>query len=66
MFNNQQIKYMQEQLNLNLDFNNLSDDDWVKIEDIVGTRLQTHGLSKNNSPTKDAIMCDSILSKIPT
>jgi len=63
MFNQEQIKYMIK-IGLNLNFDNLSDDDIIKIDDVVGDRLMTVGFDKNYEPNWDGRMCESILDVI--
>lgn len=60
MFSEKQKEFM-ETLGLNLDFNNLSDDDYVLIEDTVGDELVYEGLDINYEPTSIGKMCESIL-----
>lgn len=59
-FNNKQITFMKK-LGLNLNFSKLSDNDVFAIEDIVATHLQSNGFDKEYNPTKDGLMCESIL-----
>lgn len=63
-FTEKQIEFMYS-LGLRMDFNNLSDDDWVKIEDTVADYLETKGFDKNYKPTKNGLMCESILNNLP-
>lgn len=52
-------------LGLKLDFDNLTDDDWGEIEDIVADALQINGFDDDYNPTSIGVMCESILDKIP-
>lgn len=63
MFNQEQIKYMIK-IGLNLNFDNLSDDDIIKIDDVVGDRLMMVGFDENYEPNWDGRMCESILDVI--
>ena len=63
MFNQEQIKYMIK-VGLIFDFNNLSDDDIIEIEDKIGDRLLMVGFDKNYEPNWDGKMCESILDVI--
>lgn len=63
MFNQKQKEFLKS-LGLNLDFDNLSDDDLVLIEDTVADKLQRSGFSANNEPTSSGKMCESILDKL--
>lgn len=51
-------------IGLNLDFDNLSDDDVVKIDDVVGDRLMMVGFDENYEPNWEGRMCESILDVI--
>lgn len=64
MFTEKQISYMKE-IGLNLDFDNLSDEDWCNIEETVGDRLVLHCLDENYNPTSEGLMCESIIDKLP-
>lgn len=63
MFDQEQRKYMIK-IGLNLDFDDLSDDDIVKIDDVVGDRLMMVGFDENYEPNWDGRMCESILDVI--
>ena len=54
-----------DSLRLILNFDNLTDDDWGEIEDIVADALQINGFDEDYKPTSIGIMCESILDKIP-
>lgn len=60
MFTDEQIKYMQS-LGLGFDYSNLSDDNLLKIEDVVSDRLLTHCLDENYEPSPEGRMCEDIL-----
>lgn len=63
MLRNNQIKFLK--LNgINLDFNNLSDDDIVSIEEKASDILQTCGFDKKYEPNAKGEMCESILDSI--
>lgn len=59
-FSDEQIDFMRD-IGIELDFNNLTDDDYVKIEEKVGDKLQISGFDKNCKVTKIGKMCESIL-----
>lgn len=63
MFTNSQIEYMRA-LGLNINFNNISDDEWVEIENAVATKLEISGFDENYEPTEDGKMCESIIDVI--
>ncbi len=60
MFKPNQRKYI-ESLGLKVDFENLSADDLVQIEDVVSEKLQKSGFDSMNNVTSDGKMCESIL-----
>lgn len=60
MFSEEQIKLMKK-IGLNLDFDNLSGDDWVVIEDAVGDYLTLKCLDSDYNPNDDGIICEKIL-----
>jgi hypothetical protein len=47
-----------------MDFNNLSDDDYVEIEDVVGTKMVTECLDHNYNPNDKGLICEKILDKL--
>ena len=63
-FTDEEIHLM-ESLGLDLDFKNLSDDDWGIIEDTVGDYLVMSTLDENQEPTEESQICYAILDKIP-
>ena len=52
-------------IGLNVDIDNLTDDDYVQIEEMVGNELQMRGLDKDYNPTPIGEMCESILNQLP-
>lgn len=60
MFQLKQIEFLQS-LGLDFDFNQLSDDQLVQIEDTVAEKLQISGFDTENQITPIGIMCESIL-----
>ena len=63
MFSKKQKDFIQS-LGLKLDFDNLSDDDFVQIEDAVAEKLQQSGFDANDEPTSVGKMCESILDEL--
>lgn len=63
MFNEKQRRLIQS-LGLELDFDNLTDDDLVKIEDAVAEKLQQSGFNDAYDTTSVGKMCESILDKL--
>ena len=62
-FTKEEIEFMKS-LGLNFDFNNLSDDEWVAIEDTVGDELTLNGLDQYYNPNEIGKMCYRILDKL--
>ena len=60
IFNTEQIEYMRL-LGLNCNFDFLSDDEFVEIEDVVAEALQKRGFDEDYNPTEECRMCESIL-----
>ncbi|MCM1112584.1 MAG: hypothetical protein NC399_04960 [Muribaculum sp.] len=60
MFSDKQIEFMKS-IGVSVDFNNLSDNAFVKIEDIVSEKLQKSGFDREDKITEIGIMCESIL-----
>ena len=63
MFNEKQRQFIQS-LGLKLDFDNLTDDDLVKIEDAVAEKLQQSGFNAAYDTTSVGKMCESILDEL--
>lgn len=63
MFDEKQIEYMKS-IGLNMDFDNLTDDDLVKIEDVVSDRLRVVGFDENDKITTEGKLCESILDEL--
>ncbi len=64
-FSEEQIVYMKS-LGLNFNFDRLTSDEWVAIEETVGDRLCQSGFDKDYNINSDGVMCESILDKLPT
>lgn len=63
MFDKKEIEFMQS-LGIEADFENLSDNILVKIEDVVSDELQKSGFDENYKITDKGKMCESILDKL--
>lgn len=59
-FNNKQIEFMRN-IGIDVDFDNLSDDDIINIEDKVADKYEMEGLDEKYNPTETGKMCESIL-----
>jgi len=63
MFTAEEIQFMKD-LGLDFDFDNLSDDNWCDMEEIVGDKLVWETSEKE--PQNAAVfMCEAIMRKIP-
>lgn len=63
MFTEKEKSFMRE-CGLNLDFDNLSDDDYVEIEEVIGNKLTLECLDNNYNPNEDGLLCEEILDKL--
>lgn len=59
-YSEEQKEYMRS-IGLDLDFDNLSDDDWVTLEDTIADRIGESGFEEDGTPTEETLMCESIL-----
>ena len=63
MFNNKQKEFMKE-IGISVNFDHLTDDDYIAIEETVSERLQKNGFDKDYNPTDEGLMCESILDEL--
>ena len=63
MFNKMQKEFMKK-IGISVNFDHLTDDDYMTIEEIVSKRLQVKGFDQNYQPTEEGMMCESILDKL--
>lgn len=63
MFNNKQKEFMKK-IGVSVNFDHLTDDDCIAIEEIVAERLQKNGFDKDYNPTDEGLMCESILDEL--
>lgn len=59
-FNKNQIEFMKK-IGISINFEDVSDDDALLIEDKVSDHLQKKGFNEDYSLTEDGEMCESIL-----
>lgn len=59
-FSEQQIAFMKE-IGIDVDFDKLTDEYMVIIEDKVANELETKGFDEDYEPTEIGKMCESIL-----
>ncbi len=64
MFSNDQLKFMKK-IGISVNFDDLSDEDYITIEETVSAYLQRSGFDKNYQPTKEGLLCESILDSLP-
>lgn len=63
MFTESEVKLM-EKIGLKINFDNLSDEDYIEIEDVVGAYLTLKCLDNDYNPDSEGIICYSILDKV--
>lgn len=63
MFTYEQKKFM-ENIGITVNFDRMADTDYIEIEDKVSTYLQRKGFDADYKPTKDGLMCESILDNL--
>ena len=63
LFTNEQMAYIRH-LGFNKNIDELTDDDWCDLEDLVADRLAYVGFDANYNPTTEGLMCESILDKL--
>jgi len=63
MFSQQQIEFMKE-VGLDFDFQNLSDEEYVQIEDVVGNIYTSELQAHEKETTETVLMCESILDRL--
>ncbi len=51
-------------LELNYNFDNLSEDELIQIEDTVSEKLQISGFDENENINETGIICESILDQL--
>jgi hypothetical protein len=64
MFTKKELSLMRR-LGLNFDFDNLSDDEWVELEDTVGDYLCLSCFDKDYNIKPEGVICEAILDKLP-
>ena len=63
MFTSEEVSFMKK-IGLSIDPLNISDEEYVDIEEKVSSHLQADGLDENYNPTIDGKMCEEILDKL--
>lgn len=59
-FSKTQIDFMKK-IGISFNFSNISDDDYILIEEKVSDYLQKKGFNEDYTPNRDGEMCESIL-----
>lgn len=60
MFDEKQIEFMKK-IGISINFDNITNDDFVAIEETVSEYLQVNGFGEDYTPTSEGKMCESIL-----
>ncbi|MBE5813971.1 MAG: hypothetical protein E7320_02025 [Clostridiales bacterium] len=58
-------KVFLKSIGINANFDTISDDEFATIEEKVSEHLQKRGFDEEYEPTKEGLMCESILDKLP-
>jgi len=58
-------KVFLKSIGINANLDTISDDEFVTIEEKVSEHLQKRGFNEEYKPTKEGLMCESILDKLP-
>lgn len=64
IFTSEEILFMKD-IGLEINFSEPSDDDWVRVEEVIGDKLVLSGFDENYEPNDVGIMCENIIDKIP-
>lgn len=64
MFSDEE-KQLMIKIGICVDFGSLSDDEFVMIEEIVSKHLQRNGFDAEYKPTREGLVCEAILDKLP-
>lgn len=63
LFTSEQIAYIRS-LGFTKKLDEMTDNDWCDLEDLVADRLAYTGFDADYAPTKEGLMCESILDKL--
>lgn len=63
MFSKKQVEFMKS-IGIDIDYENISDNDMEKIEDVISQTLQESGFDKDYNITEIGKMCESILDNL--
>ncbi len=64
IFTSEEISLMKS-IGLGINFSEPSDDDWVRVEEVIGNELMISGFDENYEPNDIGITCENIIDKIP-
>lgn len=64
MINDSQKQFIADKFGMNLDYSNMTDDEYFKLHDTITDYLCTKGLREDYEPTPEGRMCEDILSAI--
>lgn len=57
-------KVFMKNIGIDVNFDDMSDGDYMKVEEAVSLHLQKNGFDKEYKPTKEGTMCENILDKL--
>lgn len=58
-------KVFLKSIGISANLDTISDDEFATIEEKVSEHLQKRGFDEEYEPTKEGLMCESILDKLP-
>ena len=64
MFSEAEREFLRH-ISIDINFDKISDDEFVMIEDKVSAYLQKNGFDEEYKPTKEGLMCEAILDHLP-
>ena len=64
-FTEREIAFIKDVLKLNPDFDHMSGEDWIELEDAAGDYLVLQCMDKDYNPNDEGLMCEAILDKLP-
>lgn len=64
MFTQEEISLMRR-IGLDFDFDDLSDEEWCKIEEEIGEHLVLRCFDEDYNPDEEGLICERILDKLP-
>ena len=65
MYTKEELDFISNVMGYRFDPETASDDEWVGMEDKIGTKLVLECLDENYEPNDIGVMCENILAKLP-